>query len=381
MNTQKANVVIIGGGGIGLSTAYYLCKAGVEGVVVVERGYVGSGSTGRCGGGMRQQWSTRGNVVLAKHSMAAFRDFPNEVGQEIDFVQGGYLLTGWTEEMMEQFRQHIKVQNEMGVNTRLVTPQEVREIVPLFNTDGLLGGAYGPTDGLANPFLVLEGYARRVKELGGRILTHTNVTGLESDKDNVTKVVTDQGTISANWVVNACGAFSADVAAMVGVALPVVPYRHQIFVTEPLERCQEPMVIDLYHNIYFSQARHGAFLTGQTDKDEPASTKIAERWQSAAEVARKLVQLVPRLASVNILRQWAGLYEVTPDHQPIIGYIPGFKNFLVAAGYSGHGFMLAPVSGKLLSEIVVHGKTVTVDIADYSVERFSREYHVETNVV
>jgi sarcosine oxidase subunit beta len=142
------------------------------------------------------------------------------------------------------------------------------------------------------------------------------------------------------------------------------------------------MVIDLIHNIYFSQAKHGAFLTGQTDLDEGAGFKLAEKWRSCAEIARKFVKLMPRLKDINIVRQWAGLYEVTPDRQPIISPCPGFDNFLVGAGFSGHGFMLSPIAGRLLSEIVIHGKAVTVDISDYSVERFkSKTYTIEANVV
>jgi len=381
MANEHANVVIIGGGCIGTSAAYHLCKAGVEGVVLVEREFLASGSTGRCAGGMRQQWATRGNVILAKHSMAAFRNFQQELGQDIDFVQGGYLLTGYTAEMMEEFARHVKVQNSLGVNTRLVSPREVREIAPLLNTEGMLGAAYGPTDGLANPFLVVEGYARRAREMGCRILTRTTVVGLEKGPGRLMAVLTDRGRISANWVILAAGAYSSQIAAMAGVSVPIRPYRHQILVTEPLERCHDPMVIDLHHNLYFSQDKHGSFLTGQTDKDEPAGLSIAEKWRSGVQIARKLVSLMPALAGVNVLRHWAGLYEVTPDAQPIIGRLGGCENFLIASGFSGHGFMLSPISGRLLSEIVVHGKTLTVDIADYSVDRFSGTYQIETNVV
>ncbi len=382
MAKKTANVVIIGGGCVGSSAAYHLCKAGVEGVVLVERDFMCSGATGRCGGGMRQQWSTHGNIVLSKHALAAFRNFESEVGQDIDFVQGGYLLPAYTEEMVEQFRQNIALQNSLGVNTRLIGPDETRDIVPLFNTDGMLAAAYGPTDGKANPFLVVEGYTKRAKEMGADIRINTEVTGLKTSAGRVTAVATTDGRISANWVIDAAGGYTGVIAAMAGVHVPIKPFRHQIFVTEPLKPCHDPMVIDLHHNIYFSQARHGAFLMGQTDHDELPGFNTSERWQSCAEIARKFVTLMPSLRKLNILRQWAGLYSMTPDCQPVIGPTMEYANFLIAGGFSGHGFMLSPITGKLLSEIIANGRTVTVDIAEYSIERFkSQNYSVEQNVV
>jgi sarcosine oxidase subunit beta len=268
------------------------------------------------------------------------------------------------------------------VNTRFVSPAEIRDIAPLLNTEGMLGGAFGPTDGLANPFLVVHAYATRAREMGAKILTHATVKGFETRDGKVAAVVSDQGTFHANWVINATGGYTAELAAMLGVEVPITPFRHQIIVTEPLDRCHNPMVIDLYHNVYFSQARHGAFLAGHSDLDEHSSYKLSERWDSCVQICRKLVKLMPRLKDINLVRQWAGLYEVTPDRQPILGPSAQWPNFWVAAGYSGHGFMLAPVSGMLLAEVIAHGAARTVDISPYSLERFKNQaVTIEANVV
>lgn len=382
MLPAKASVVIIGAGCVGTSTAYQLAKAGVRDIVIVERDYASSGSTGRCGGGMRQQWSTKGNVVLAKHSIDAFRNFENELGQDIDFVQGGYLLPAYTEDMVREFRENIRLQNECGVNTRYVTVDEVKKIAPAFNTAGVLGASYGPTDAKANPFLVVKGYAERAREMGVKISLRNAVVGFEKSGGRIAKVVTERGRIAADWVINAAGGYAAEIAALAGLDVPIKPYRHQILVTEPVEPFLDPMVINLYYNIYFSQAKHGAIITGQTDKDEPSSFNVRENWRFAVEIAKKLMFLAPAIGKLNIVRQWAGLYAMTPDRQPIIGRFSDYENFLIAAGFSGHGFMLSPATGKMLTELIVDGAAKIADIGEYSIERFGAgEFTVEANVV
>lgn len=379
---KNVNVAIIGGGCVGLSVAYHLGKLGVEDVLLLERDYLGAGATCRCGGGMRQQWSTRGNVVLAKHAVQAFANFENELGQDIDFVQGGYLLPAYDQQMLDEFEENIHIQNQAGIDTRLVTPAEVNKIVPLLNTDGMLGASFGPGDGKANPFLVVEGYANRAREMGVEIKTHQAVVGLRSCDEGI-EVLTESGKIFARTVVNAAGGFAAEVAAMVGVEIPVRPYRHQVFVTEPVESCFDPMVIDLRRNIYFSQAKHGAFITGQTDHGELSSHNISERWQSGVQIARKLISMVPRLKKVGMLRQWAGSYAVTPDSQPILGPAASEPNMLLACGFSGHGFMLSPIAGKLIAEHIACGHCETLPIDDYLMTRFETQGSIcaEQNVV
>jgi sarcosine oxidase subunit beta len=382
MKLRGAQVAIIGGGCVGTSAAYHLARAGVTDVVVLERGYLGSGASGRCAGGMRQQWSAEGNVRLAKLSIEAFADFESEVGQDVEFVQGGYLLTAYNLEWAETLRSEIAVQNACGVPTRFVSPGEVAAIAPVLDPRGMVGASYGPTDGKANPFLVVKGYSERAREMGVRFMIRTAVTGLETSGDRVTAVRTSAGRLEAEWVVDAAGGHAAQVAAMAGVRVPVVPYRHQILVTEPVAPCHDPMVIDIEHNIYFCQARHGSFLIGQTDEDQPPGDDIGSGWEFPRQIAAKMLHLAPRLAKLKVLRQWAGLYAVTPDHQPVIDRLGAYRNFLIAAGFSGHGFMLSPVSGRLLAEMITEGRARTVDVAPFALSRFdSGELAVEANVV
>jgi sarcosine oxidase subunit beta len=379
---KTAEAVIIGGGIAGIAVAYNLAKLGLCDVVLMEKDYLAAGSTGRCGGGMRQQWSTKTNILLAKHSIEAFRNFKEELGQDIHFRQGGYLLVAYTDAMVSEFRTNIALQNSLGVNTRLITPDEVKEISPILNTSDLLAASFGPTDGVANPFLAVKGYADRARDMGVRIFNRTEVTGFKTNRSRVKAVITNTGEISTNWVVCAVGAWSALIGKMLGIDIPVVPYRHQIMVTEPLEVIHPCMVIDLYHNIYFSQTEVGSFIGGQTDKDEAPGFNIRNNSRFLVEISRKLVYHAPVLRNVRVVRQWAGLYEVTLDAQPIIGRIPEFENLLLATGFSGHGFMLAPAVGLLVAEDIVYGSPRLLPIGEMSIERFRKgEITREKNVV
>jgi len=380
---KTAKVVIIGGGCIGASAAYQLAvRHGIKDVVLVEKDFLAAGSTGRCGGGMRQQWSTRGNIRLAQRSIAAFKRFRDEVGQDCEFWEGGYLLTAWTDEMVADFHKNIKLQNEENVPSRFVTREEIKEIAPLLNVERMLGAAYCPTDGKANPFLVVKGWCDRAKDAGVEINVRTEVTGFKCSRGRVAHVITNRGVIECEYVLNAAGAWSSVIGKMVGVEIPVKPERHQILVTEPVKPCHDPMCIDLYHNIYFSQARHGAFISGQTDYGEGASFNVRNNWQFAIELSRKLCYLAPTLKDIKVVRVWAGLYEVTPDAQPIIGAQPEFPNFLNASGFSGHGFMLAPATGQILAELVAFGKSRVCPIEDFDIRRFAKGAAArEANVV
>ncbi len=382
MSAERFTVAIIGGGCVGSSAAYHLARSGVKDVVVVEREYPGAGASGRCAGGMRQQWSTEGNVRLAKLSLEIFSNFESETGHDVEFVQGGYLLTAYNQKWADTLKGEIAVQNSCGVPTRYVAPEEVSEIAPMLSTRGMFGASYGPTDGKANPFLVVKAYSERAREMGVRYMNHTEVTGLERAGNSVTTLETSAGRIEAEWVINAAGGYAAAVAAMAGIEVPVEPYRHQILVTEPVAPCHDPMVIDIEHNIYFCQAKHGAFLIGHTDKDQPVGDDTSSGWRFPLQIARKMMHLAPRLAKLKVLRQWAGLYAMTPDCQPVIGHLGDCQTFLIAAGFSGHGFMLSPVSGKLLAELITNGRASTVDIAPFALERFGADgLAVEANVV
>jgi len=280
----EASVVIIGGGIIGTAIAFYLCKKGMKDVVLVEKSYLSSGSTGRCGGGIRQQWSERMNVRLAMRSVKLFERFEEEIGMDIEYYQGGYLLLAYTDEEVELLK--------------LAT--------------------FCPTDGHANPHLATMAYAKAAEKMGAMILTHTEVTDIDVQSGQIKGVLTTKGYIKTSVVVNAAGGFSREVGLMAGVELPTESYRHQIFVTEPLEHILDPLVISFVNNFYIRQTKSGNFIMGQGDKDEPPSHKHDPSWKFLTEMTEKMPHFFPFLKEVRVLRHWAGLYNMSPDAQPII---------------------------------------------------------------
>ncbi|MTI95572.1 MAG: FAD-binding oxidoreductase [Firmicutes bacterium] len=373
MNKNTAEVVIIGGGIIGCATAYYLAKAGVTDVVVVERNYLSSGSTGRCGAGVRQQWGLKMNCLLAKESIRAFETLNEELdtGFDIEFKQKGYLMLAYNEKMVEQYKKNVALQQSLDIPVKLITPDEAKEIVPHLNTDGLLAATFCPTDGHINPFTATISYAEAAKRLGVRVMTYTEVTGIEVENNKVVAVNTSNGKIHTNKVFNASGGYSREVGAMAGVELPTHPERHQILVTEPVARLQDPMVISLQHGFYCQQTPHGSFVMGFGDPNELKEHVVTSSWNFMEEMAEKVLPVLPPLAELRVVRQWAGLYNMSPDAQPILGEMPNLQGFFNAVGFSGHGFMLAPVTGMLMAELM-SGQEPHLDIKPLSIERFEK---------
>ena len=371
--TRTAEVVIIGGGIIGCATAYYLAKEGVTDVVVVERDYLTSGSTGRCGAGVRQQWGLEMNVLLATESIRAFETLNEELdtGIDIEFNQKGYLMLAHGETMVQQYKKNVALQQSLGVPVKLITPDEAKEIVPHLNTQGLSAATFCPTDGHINPFTSTMSYAEAAKRMGVRFLTYTEVTGIDVVNEQVVAVETTKGKIHTNKVFNATGGYSREVAALAGVKLPTHPERHQILITEPVAPIQDPMVISLLHGFYCQQTPHGSFIMGFGDPNELKDHVTTSTWHFMEEMAAKVLPVLPPLAGLRVVRQWAGLYNMSPDAQPILGEVSYRKGFFNAVGFSGHGFMLAPVTGMLMAELM-SGKKPHLDITPLSLERFER---------
>lgn len=377
----EASIVIVGGGVVGCATAYYLAKAGLRDIVLLERDYLSSGSTGRCAGGIRQQWGTETNVRLAMGSVRLFETLDKELGCDTEYFEGGYLLLARTEKQIEQFRKNIALQNGLGLDCRLITPEEAREVAPALNPEGVLAAAHCRTDGYANPFLVTQAYADAARKLGVEIRLRTEVTGIETSNGKITGVGTSNGRVSARKVMNAAGGYASTIGKMAGLELPVEPVRHQILVTEPVQPLLDPLIVDFHRNIYFRQTRHGGFVMGQSDKDEPSSFNIGSGLEFAEEVAAKFLGMMPSLREISVVRQWAGLYEVTPDSQPILGGVDDLEGYFHAIGFSGHGFMVAPMTAKLMSEFILDGKT-SIDIRPLHLNRFEEgKPIVEPNVV
>jgi sarcosine oxidase subunit beta len=376
---EKADVVVIGGGITGCGTAYNLAKKGYTDVVVLERQALCAGGSGRCGGGIRQQFTTEANITLAMASVRLFEQLSEDLDTDIEYEQGGYLIIAYEDEV-DQFKKNVSLQNSLGLDSRFITPEEAREIVPLLNIDPIAGATFCQTDGHANPFRVVHGYARKAQEMGVEINRFTNVTGITVEDGQIQSVKTDKGTIKTNTVVNAAGAYSRDIAAMAGVDLPNNPYRHEILVTEPLEHVLDPMIISFKTGVYFSQQKHGSIIGGIGDPEEPSSYNLSGSLRFLKRMARTVVELVPAFGHLNILRQWAGLYDVTPDAQPILGWTEGVDRLCQANGYSGHGFMIAPKVTELIAELIVDGKP-SMPMDDLNLKRFEGEITGEAYVV
>lgn len=378
---KHSSVAIIGGGIIGASVAYHLARMGTKGIVLFEKGYISGGATGRCGGGIRQQWSTRGNVRLAMRSVKKFERFLQELGWDIEYKQGGYLLLAYNEEEAKTFEENVKMQREEGLDVEILSPKQIERRFPYVNAKSVLLATFCPTDGHANPHLANFAYIHKAKELGVEVYTHTKVKALERKANNIVGIHTDHGYFSCEVVVNASGAWSKEVARMAGTDLPTTSFRHQILVTEPVENFMDPLVMSFSKNFYIRQTLHGSFLMGQGDPQEKPGINYNVTLDFERKIAEKLTAILPFLEGLRIVRHWSGHYNMSPDAQPIIGKARSVENLFHAVGFSGHGFMLAPAVGEALAEMIVHGKTSHVDISDLGLERFEREVVREKNVV
>ncbi|HOO52372.1 MAG TPA: FAD-binding oxidoreductase, partial [Alphaproteobacteria bacterium] len=354
---------------IGSSIAYQLAKNGMKDVVVIEKDYISSGATGRCGAGVRQQWGTEMNCRLSKGSVDIFENLSEELGMDIEFRQGGYLSLIENDFQREQTIKNIKLQNSLNIPSKIISREEAKAIVPQINTDKFIAAAFCETDGHANPFLTNFAYYKAAERLGVVFEKKTEVVGVDIEGDSK-RVVTDKGSITTRLLVNAAGGFSREVAGMVGIKLPTFAERHQILVTEPLERLFDCMVISFMSGIYLQQVPHGSFVMGIGEKEEP-SHNINSSWQFLEHFSSIVTELIPMMKNIRIVRQWAGSYNKTPDAQPIIGEHEYLKGFYNAVGFSGHGFMLAPIVSKLMMQIIM-GKSMEIDISSLTALRFER---------
>nr|AGF93583.1 sarcosine oxidase, beta subunit family protein [uncultured organism] len=367
---KQANIVIIGGGVIGASIAYNLAEKGMQDIVVLEKNYIASGSTGSCGAGIRQQWGTKMNCLLSRKSMEIFENM-NEIldtKRDIELKQGGYLLLAFSQKELDQFKENIKLQHKYDIPSQLLTVQEALDIVPQLNTEGITGAAFCPTDGHANPFRVNQAYVEAAERKGVKFYTYTEAKDIAVKNGKIKKVVTDKGEIATNRVVNAAGGFSKEVGQMAGIDIPTKSERHEILVTEQVNPILKPMVMSFSYNIYCQQTPDGSFVMGYGDPNEPASHNIKASWQFLEEMSKKATNLLPFLKKVRVIRQWAGLYNVTPDAQPILDESDDVEGYYMAVGFSGHGFMIAPMTGILMAEMIT-GEELSIDI-ELDLERF-----------
>ena len=367
---NNAEIVIIGGGVIGCAIAYNLADKGVKDIVVVEKNYIASGSTGSCGAGIRQQWGTKMNCLLSRKSMEIFKNM-NEIlatKRDIELKQGGYLLLAYSKRELDQFKENIKLQHSLNIPSELLTVKEAKEIVPQLNTEGVTGAAFCPTDGHANPFRVNQAYMEAAQRKGVEFYTYTEAKDIVIKKGKIKKVVTDKGDIETSMVVNAAGGFSKEVGKMAGIDIPTKSERHEILVTEQVNPILKPMVMSFSYNIYCQQTPDGSFVMGYGDPEEPESHNIKASWQFLERMSKKATHILPFLKELRVIRQWAGLYNVTPDAQPILDESEEVNGYYMAVGFSGHGFMIAPMTGILMAEMIT-GESLSLDI-ELDLKRF-----------
>lgn len=354
---DRAEVVIIGAGIMGLSIAYNLARHhGITDTVVVDQGYLCGGASGRNGGGIRAQFSTEENINLMRESIRICRDFASELKINVWFRQGGYLFIARSEEERRKLEASAAVQNRCGLPTRILTAREARAIVPELDTDRVVAASFNPEDGVIFPWPFVWGYAHGAERLGVEVATFTEVQGFETRGSVIEGVVTSKGAIRTHRVVNAAGAWSPRVARLLGVELPNRPHRHEICATEPLKPFLGPLVADLSNGLYFSQSMRGEIVGGVSNENVPPGIDQGSSREFLALYSKALLAACPRLGSVKVLRQWAGCYDLTPDANPIVGPVDGVDDFIQASGFMGHGFMMAPVMGRLVADLVATRK-------------------------
>ena len=378
--TRTADIVIVGGGVNGMACAYNLALRGMKDVVVLEKGYPGCGATGRCGGGIRQQWGLEENIVLAHESVKIFENLSAELGFNIFFRQGGYLMLLYDESELALVRRTIPLQNSLGVPTRFLDRGEIADLVPGLSLEGIVGAAFCPTDGTAYPYAVLWGYAEAARRLGAKVYVHSPVETVARLADGTYEVKANGTTFHAPRLLNVAGARTREVGAMLGVDLPTRPVKHEIAVTEPLKAFLEPMIISVKKGFYFSQSLRGEIVGGVGLDGEPSSHSTASSPEFLFKYARALREAYPALGKARIIRQWAGSYDMSPDHRPIVGGVSGLDGYYHACGFSGHGFMLSPIVSKLLAELITTGRT-SIPIENLSLERFEGELTHDPYVV
>ncbi len=365
---DHADVVVVGAGIMGLSIAYHLARLGVRNVTVVDRSYLCGGASGRNGGGIRAQWSSEANVRLMQESIRMCQDFASEFKINVWLRQGGYLFLARTAKMQRALEDSTKLQRECGLSTRMLSPREAQKVVPELAIDGVVAASFNPDDGVVFPWPFVWGFAQAATKLGVEIATFTEVAGIDVRGTTIEGVrlrpvgksggKPKRGTttrIRTNKVVNAAGAWSPEIARLVGVDLPNKPHRHEICSTEPLKPWLKPLVADLGSGLYFSQSTRGEIVGGLSQERVPEGIDQNSSHAFLGLYARAMVATCPVLGKVKVLRQWAGCYDLTPDSSPIVGGIDEIEHFYQASGFVGAGFMMAPVVGKLIAEHIAHG--------------------------
>jgi sarcosine oxidase subunit beta len=382
--SETADVVIIGGGIIGGSVAWHLARRQAGRIVVLEKEkHTGRGATAYSAGGIREQFSSEINIRMSHYSLDAYACFAEEMGQDIDYKKAGYMFLASSEETATALRRNVDLQNQVGVESRLITPQEAQERVRDLNIEDLLLAGFNARDGYVDPSSICQGYIQRARDLEVEFRTRCTVTDLQMDGDRVTGVVTDGGVIETDVVINAAGPYLREIGTMAGVDIPAHPYRRMLFITEKFSLSPQlvPLTIDMATGFYFRQEGEGLMI-GLANAAEPSSYDTTLDWDYLPTILEHALHRIPTVENAEIGKGWAGLYDITPDHHALLGAFPERPNFYLAGGFSGHGVMHAPAAGRVISEIVVDGAATSIDVSVLAPTRVREEKLLhELNVI
>jgi sarcosine oxidase subunit beta len=368
-----ADVVIIGGGCMGASVAWHLTKLGITDVLLLEReAQLGAGSTGRNAGGVRQQFSHEANIALSIESIHLLEHFSDAVGHPADLHQDGYLFLLNTESSVQTFRKNVEMQRRQGVDVDWLDPKDAAGLAPGLDVGGVVAATFCQRDGIADPNGVTMGFAKAAQAGGATIERNTEVIGISCESGRVTGVMTNRGAVTSPVIVNAAGPYSRAVGRLAGIDLPVDPYRRHIFIAQaasgvPATRI---MVIDFESTFYFHREGAGV-LFGMGDPDEASTFDTTVQWDFLPKVVDVAVRRLPALGDASISHAWAGLYEVTPDANPLIGAAQGPDGFFLITGFSGHGFQHSPAAGRILADLIA-GRDPHFDLSPFAPDRFAR---------
>jgi glycine/D-amino acid oxidase-like deaminating enzyme len=368
---KTVDIVIIGGGIIGTSIAYHLARKKAAGVVLLEKGLLGEGTTAKCAGGIRAQFSTEINIRLSLESFKTWNHFQEIMEAELDFKKVGYLFLAASEDEWAVFQNTSSLQRKFGIPVELLSPQEIQYRWPYLRTDDLKGGTFCAWDGYAGPYEALSGFARGARRGGVKIYEKTEVFRILRNGTGVTGVLTNRGQISSPIVINAAGPYAGEVGKMAGAEVPVQPFRRQLFFTRPFPLIPDPLplIIDFHRGWYFRREGAGLLISGP--KDPFPSFNLNVDYEAMVEVAGNSMYRVPIMEKAEIDRGWAGSYEISPDNHAILGECPGVSGLFLANGFSGHGFQHSPAVGKVMTELIL-GEEPSIDISCLSIERFQK---------
>ena len=383
---ETADVVIVGGGIVGSSIAYHLTQAGCRDVLVLEREtHQGKGSTGKSMGGVRAQFSTSVNIQMSLYSIPFYASFEERLGLPCGYRPQGYLFLATSERHLAYLRDNQARQRALGLTTaHMLAGDEIRATYPQLRGDDILGGSFCSTDGFVDPYSAMVGFMTRASENGARLWRNAEVTAIRREGEAVRGLETSRGRVETRIIVNAAGAWAAGVAALAGIGLPVEPLRRMLVPTEPFDGFPHtaPMIIDMSNGFHFRPEGLG-FLMAWNDPEETSGYKLDFDPAFIEKILLRAADRVPCFenVAVNPKRAWAGLYEMTPDHHPILGPVPGVGGFFLANGFSGHGVMHAPATGKIVSDLILAGTTTLIHATLLDLERFAEGRMIEETAV